>query len=60
MNMRQSVERRAKSWTAGVRFPAEARDFYLLHRVQTRSGIHPAAYPMGTGAFFSGGKAAGA
>jgi hypothetical protein len=32
----------------------------LLHSVQTRSGLHPASYPMGTRGSFQGGKAAGA
>jgi hypothetical protein len=27
-----------------VRIPAEARDFYFLHDVQTGSGAHPAFY----------------
>jgi hypothetical protein len=30
----------------GVRFPAEARDFSLLHSFQTISGAHPASYPV--------------
>jgi hypothetical protein len=34
--------------------------FSLLYVVQTSSGAHPASYPMGTRAFFPGGKAAGA
>jgi hypothetical protein len=42
----------------GVRFPAGARNFFLLHRVQNDSGAHP-AYPMGTVGPFPGGKAAG-
>jgi hypothetical protein len=50
----------ATGWTAGVRFPAGARDISLLHSFQTGSGAHPASYPMGTGSCFSGGKAAGA
>jgi hypothetical protein len=37
-------------WTARVRFPAEKRKCSLLHGVQTGSGVHPASYPMGTGA----------
>jgi hypothetical protein len=40
--------------------PGRASDFYLLHSVQTDSGIHPASYPMGTGGTVHGGKAAGA
>jgi hypothetical protein len=43
----------------GVRFPASARDFSLLHSVQTGSGAHPASYTMGTRGCFPGGKAAG-
>jgi hypothetical protein len=44
-------------WTAGVRFPAGARDFSLLHSVETGSDAHPASYPMGTGGCKPGGKA---
>jgi hypothetical protein len=47
-------------WMIGVRFPAEARDFSLLHSIQTSSGTHPASYPMGTKGPFPGGKATGA
>jgi hypothetical protein len=36
-------------WTVGFRFPAGARDFSLLHSVQTESVAHPASYPVGTG-----------
>jgi hypothetical protein len=43
-----------------VRFPAEAENFSLHHRVQNGSGAHPASYPMGTGGSLPGGKAAGA
>jgi len=32
----------------------------ILSIVQTGSGAHPASYPVGTGCFFPGGKAAGA
>jgi hypothetical protein len=31
----------------------------FLHVVHTGSGAHPASSPVGTGGFFSGGKAAG-
>jgi hypothetical protein len=31
-----------------VRFPAEAGNFSLHHRVWNGSGTHPASYPMGT------------
>jgi hypothetical protein len=41
-------------WTVGVRFPAEARDFHLLHNVQTGAGAHPAFSPMCTGVLFAG------
>jgi len=37
----------------------EARNFYLHHRVQNGSGIHPASYPMGTGGSIPVSKAAG-
>jgi hypothetical protein len=47
-----------RQWS-GVRVPAGAGDFSFHHRVQTGSGAHPASYPMGTGASFRGGKAAG-
>jgi hypothetical protein len=43
-----------------VRFPAEAGNFSLHHRVQTDSGAHPAFYPMGTRVSFPGGKVTGA
>jgi hypothetical protein len=43
-----------------VRFPAEAGNFSLHHRVQTGSGAHPASYPMGTRGSFPGGNVAGA
>jgi hypothetical protein len=36
------------------------QNFYLLHAVQTGSGVHPASYPVGTGGSFFGSKAAGA
>jgi hypothetical protein len=56
----QSVQRHGTCWTAGVRFLAGARDFSLLHSVQTGSGAHPASCPMGTKVPFSGSRAAGA
>jgi hypothetical protein len=43
-----------------VRFLAGAGNFSHHHRVQKRSGAHPASYPMGTRCSFPGGKAAGA
>jgi hypothetical protein len=33
--MAQQVQRRATGWTAGVRFPAEARYLFFLHFVQS-------------------------
>jgi hypothetical protein len=42
-----------------VRFPVEAGNFSLHHRVKNGSGAHPASYPMGTRGSFPGGKAAG-
>jgi hypothetical protein len=46
--------------SARVRFPAEAGNFSLHHRVQNVSGAHQASYPMGTEGSFPGGKATGA
>jgi hypothetical protein len=42
-----------------VRFPAEAGNFSLHHRVQNGSGAHPASYPMGTRGSFPGAKRPG-
>jgi hypothetical protein len=47
-------------WGSRVRYPARAGNFSLHHRIQNGSGAHPASYPMGTRAFFLGGKSAGA
>jgi hypothetical protein len=47
------------SWTVGVRFPAGASDFSLLHSVQTGSGAHPYSYPIGTAGSFGGIKRPG-
>jgi hypothetical protein len=54
------AQQRATGWTAGVRFSVGARDFSLLHSVETASGAHPASYLMGTGGLFPWDKAAGA
>jgi hypothetical protein len=54
------VQRRTTGWMAKLRFPAAARDFSLLHGVQTGSEAHPASYPMGAGGSFPGSKTAGA
>jgi hypothetical protein len=43
-----------------VRFPAEAGNFSLHHRVQNDSGVHPPSYPVSTRGSFAGGNAAGA
>jgi hypothetical protein len=40
---------RDMGWMTGVQFPTRARDFSLLHSVQTGSAAHTASYPMGTG-----------
>jgi hypothetical protein len=37
--------------------PGSVKNF--LHVVQTGSDVHPTSYPICTGAFFAGGKAAG-
>jgi hypothetical protein len=37
-------------------YPVDARDFALLHSVQTTSGAHPASYPVGTKRSFPEGK----
>jgi hypothetical protein len=42
-----------------VPVPAEDRNFYLHHRVQTGSGTHPTFYPMVLGAVSVWGNAAG-
>jgi hypothetical protein len=46
----------ATGWTVGAQFPARERDYSLLHSVQTGSGVHPASYPMDTGALYPGVK----
>jgi hypothetical protein len=43
-----------------VRFLAGARDFSLLHSIQTSSGDHPASYPVGIRGSFPRDKATGA
>jgi hypothetical protein len=42
-----------------VRFPAEAGNFSIHHRIQNGSGAHPASYPIGTGALSVGVKRPG-
>jgi hypothetical protein len=42
-----------------VRFPTEAGNFSLHHRLQNVSGVHPASYPIDTAGSFPGGKAVG-
>jgi hypothetical protein len=39
--------------------PGRARDFSLLHNIQTGSGAHPASYTIGTGGSFPGGMRPG-
>jgi hypothetical protein len=46
-------------WKIGVRFSVGARNFSLLHLVQTGSGAHPVSYPMGSGFFSVGVKRQG-
>jgi hypothetical protein len=48
-NVTQSAYQRATSWTACVRFTAEAKDFSPLHSVQTGSGDHPSSNIMVSG-----------
>jgi len=45
-------------WGSGVSFLVEARNF-SLHCVQTRSGAHPASYPVDTRGYFPEGKVTG-
>jgi hypothetical protein len=54
---RDSSVGRVTGWTVGMRFPAGARNCSLLHSVETDSGAHPAAYPMGTRVSFPGREA---
>jgi hypothetical protein len=41
----------------GLRFPAEARDYFLLRNIQTGSGAHTASYATDTGGSIPVGKA---
>jgi hypothetical protein len=41
----------------GVRFPADAKKYSLLHSIRTGTVTHPAYYPMGTRVSFSRDKA---
>jgi hypothetical protein len=56
--MAQLVQRRAKGWTAEVRFPAGARDFF--YSTASKSALGPTQPPVKwvPGAFFVRGKAA--
>jgi hypothetical protein len=54
----ESAQQWALGWLARVRFLVGGRDFYLLHPVQTGSGIHAASYPVDMGGTFPRGKAA--
>jgi hypothetical protein len=51
----QSVERRAKGWTSGVRFPAGVR-FCVVHIIETDSLAHTVSYPVGSWGFSPGVK----
>jgi hypothetical protein len=42
----------------GVRFPAEAINFSLLHNIQNAPEAHPVSYLLGTESCLLGGKAA--
>jgi hypothetical protein len=44
----------AMGWTGGVPFLAQAREFSILHSIQTGSGAHQTSYLMGTDAITSG------
>jgi hypothetical protein len=46
-------------WSEAVRFLSGAKDFTLLHFVQTGSKAHPASYSLGTEDFFTGVKLPG-
>jgi hypothetical protein len=46
------------SCTAGVQFPTGAKDFSLIHSIQTGSWAHPAFCTVGTKDSFLRGKAA--
>jgi hypothetical protein len=46
-------------WTARVRFYAEARNFPIIYSVQTRSGVFPVSYRIGTEGSFPGLKLPG-
>jgi hypothetical protein len=56
----QSVWRLATGWTTEEsQFESRyGQECSLLHAVQTGSGVHPTSFPMGTGVFSPGGKAA--
>jgi len=54
-----SYSTRLRVGRSGVPIPVWAKDFSLLHTLQTGSGAHPTSYSMGTG-ILSQGKVAGA
>jgi hypothetical protein len=54
--MTQTVYLRDTGWVTWVLSPAQARDFSLLHSIQTGSEAHPVSCPMDT---FTEGKAVG-
>jgi hypothetical protein len=49
-----------RGYGLGVRVPVRVGNFSPHHRVQSRSGVHPASYRVGTRGSFPGDKAAGA
>jgi hypothetical protein len=55
----QSVWRLATDWASGSELESRwSQEFSLLHVLQAGFGVHPTSYPMGTGDYFPGGKAA--
>jgi hypothetical protein len=53
----QSLQCLTTDWTAGVRSPTEAEDFFSTLCVQTGSDAHTASCIVGTGGSLSGSKA---
>jgi hypothetical protein len=54
-----STTTRPRARRLGIRFSAEAENYFLRRRVQTGSGAHPASSAMGTGYSFPGVKRLG-
>jgi hypothetical protein len=55
----ETASRYSDRLRAGVRFPAEAGDYSLLHSIQTGSGAHSGSYRMGREGSFPGVKRPG-